>query len=115
MAHTFNKPGPGACTDCHTEESGGDWARYADDNDLKRTARRMMLMVDAINRTLHDIFASDERVRAMVLMVGGAHDIPPAALMLPQLAASDPRLAVAHRRGRAACARRGRATRAGRA
>ena len=38
------------CTDCHREESGGDWARYADDNDLKRTARRMMLVVDAINR-----------------------------------------------------------------
>ena len=39
---------------------------------------------------------ADERVRAMVLMVGGAHDLPPAALMIPQLAASDPRLAIAH-------------------
>jgi outer membrane lipoprotein-sorting protein len=38
------------CTDCHTEESGGSWARYADDNNLKRTARRMMLMVAAINK-----------------------------------------------------------------
>ena len=43
---------------------------------------------------------TDERVRAMVLMVGGAHDIPPAALMLPQLAASDPRLAIAHFAGK---------------
>jgi dienelactone hydrolase len=43
---------------------------------------------------------SDDRVRAMVLMVGGAHDIPPAALMLPQLAASDPRLAIAHFAGK---------------
>jgi hypothetical protein len=33
------------------DESGGNWARYADDNDLKQTTRRMMLMVDAINRT----------------------------------------------------------------
>ena len=22
------------CTDCHVEESGGSWARYADDNPL---------------------------------------------------------------------------------
>jgi photosynthetic reaction center cytochrome c subunit len=38
------------CTDCHTADSGGDWSKYAEDNDLKRTARRMMLMVDGINR-----------------------------------------------------------------
>jgi hypothetical protein len=38
------------CTDCHVDESGGNWARYADDNDLKRTARRMTLMVQNINR-----------------------------------------------------------------
>ena len=39
------------CTDCHVDESGGSWARYADDNELKQTARRMVLMVNAINRT----------------------------------------------------------------
>jgi photosynthetic reaction center cytochrome c subunit len=39
------------CTDCHVDESGGSWERYADDNDLKRTSRRMMLMVQTINRT----------------------------------------------------------------
>jgi hypothetical protein len=38
------------CTDCHTDESGGDWSKYADDNDLKRTSRRMMLMVANLNR-----------------------------------------------------------------
>ena len=43
---------------------------------------------------------ADDRVKAMVLMVGGAHDIPPAALLLPQLAASDPRLAIAHFAGK---------------
>ena len=42
----------------------------------------------------------DDRVRAMALLVGGAHDIPPAALLLPQIAASDPRLAIAHFAGR---------------
>jgi outer membrane lipoprotein-sorting protein len=39
------------CTDCHVDESGGSWARYADDNALKQTARRMLLMVSAINKT----------------------------------------------------------------
>ncbi len=38
------------CTDCHVDESGGSWARYADDNELKQTARRMVLMVNGINR-----------------------------------------------------------------
>jgi photosynthetic reaction center cytochrome c subunit len=38
------------CTDCHTADSGGDWAKYADDTDLKRTARQMILMVTAINK-----------------------------------------------------------------
>ena len=27
------------CTDCHVAESGGSWARYADDNALKQQAR----------------------------------------------------------------------------
>jgi dienelactone hydrolase len=43
---------------------------------------------------------ADDRVRAMVLMVGGAADIPAAALLLPQVAAVDPRLAIAHFVGR---------------
>jgi photosynthetic reaction center cytochrome c subunit len=38
------------CTFCHVAESGGSWERYADDNPHKRTARRMALMVSAINR-----------------------------------------------------------------
>jgi pimeloyl-ACP methyl ester carboxylesterase len=43
---------------------------------------------------------ADERIKAMVLMVGGAHDVPAAALLLPQLAATDPRQAIAHFAGR---------------
>src|SRR5712671_7578429 len=38
------------CTDCHTAESGGSWARYADDTPLKNTARRMVVMVNSINK-----------------------------------------------------------------
>ena len=39
------------CTDCHLEESGGNWAKYADDNARKQMTRRMMQMVDTINQT----------------------------------------------------------------
>jgi photosynthetic reaction center cytochrome c subunit len=38
------------CIDCHVEESGGDWSRYADDTQLKVTARKMVQMVNAINQ-----------------------------------------------------------------
>lgn len=38
------------CVDCHTLESLNDWSKFADDTDLKKTARRMMLMMNAINR-----------------------------------------------------------------
>ncbi len=39
------------CTDCHSYDSGGDWAKYADDTPLKRTARRMIAMMKQINDT----------------------------------------------------------------
>lgn len=39
------------CTTCHGDESGGSWERYADDPPQKQTARKMMLMVDALNKT----------------------------------------------------------------
>src|SRR6266849_3442736 len=38
------------CTDCHISESSGDWAKYADDTALKRTTRRMIQMVNTINK-----------------------------------------------------------------
>jgi outer membrane lipoprotein-sorting protein len=39
------------CIYCHAEESGGDWSRYADDNPNKQTARKMILMMNAINQS----------------------------------------------------------------
>lgn len=39
------------CTYCHLGEGGGGWAEYAKDNDKKVTARRMITMMNAINRT----------------------------------------------------------------
>ncbi len=38
------------CTDCHVAESSNSWARYADDTQLKQTARRMVLMMNNINK-----------------------------------------------------------------
>ena len=38
------------CTDCHVDESGGSWERYADDNPLKIRTRQMMAMMTAINK-----------------------------------------------------------------
>jgi len=39
------------CTFCHVDQSAGSWARYADDNAHKQTARRMIDMVTALNRS----------------------------------------------------------------
>lgn len=39
------------CTTCHGDESAGSWDRYADDPPQKQTARKMMIMVNALNRT----------------------------------------------------------------
>ncbi len=38
------------CLFCHVEESAGDWTKFALDNDNKKTARRMIAMVNAINK-----------------------------------------------------------------
>jgi hypothetical protein len=38
------------CIDCHTAESVGTWDRFADETPLKVTARRMIAMVNAINK-----------------------------------------------------------------
>ena len=39
------------CIDCHTPQSEGNWARFADDTPLKQTTRRMMTMVNAMNKS----------------------------------------------------------------
>ena len=39
------------CTFCHVEESSGDWSKYAEDNANKQTARKMILMMNAINKS----------------------------------------------------------------
>jgi hypothetical protein len=39
------------CTYCHLGEGGGGWAEYAKDTDKKQMARKMILMMGAINQT----------------------------------------------------------------
>src|SRR3989454_5070866 len=38
------------CIDCHTPESAGTWEHFADETPIKRTARRMLTMVNNINK-----------------------------------------------------------------
>src|ERR1041385_951891 len=38
------------CTDCHGDASASDWSKYATDTPLKLIARRMVLMVNALNK-----------------------------------------------------------------
>jgi outer membrane lipoprotein-sorting protein len=39
------------CVDCHVEDAGGDWAKYADDNDYKRTTRMMIVLMNNLNQS----------------------------------------------------------------
>ncbi len=39
------------CTDCHGDDSSGDWSKYADDLPMKQRARMMMVMMNAMNKT----------------------------------------------------------------
>jgi dienelactone hydrolase len=65
------------------------------------TSRGVVLAGYSMGALVHSLAGpADERVRAMVLMVGGAHEIHAAARLLPQLAATDPRLAIANFIGR---------------
>ena len=52
------------CTSCHGLASAGDVARFADDTPLKQTARKMILIVRAINQAN---FAGMRRVTCYTL------------------------------------------------
>jgi hypothetical protein len=39
------------CVDCHVADAGGNWAKYADDNDYKQRTRMMIVMVNALNQS----------------------------------------------------------------
>src|SRR5688572_17159162 len=65
-------------------------------------ASRVVLAGYSMGSWIHAMVgAADARVAAMVLMVGGAHEVPrEASALLPQLAAMQPDLAIAHFVGR---------------
>src|SRR5437867_6796170 len=43
------------CTNCYGDEVRGNWEKYAVDIPLKRTARRMIQVVNTINKDLFEI------------------------------------------------------------
>jgi hypothetical protein len=47
------------CTNCHGDQVLGNWEKYADDTAVKRTARRMVQVVNTINK---DLFGGREAV-----------------------------------------------------
>ena len=67
------------CVDCHTLQSVGSWDKFADDTPLKVTTRKMMLMVNAINK---DNFSG---VRSVTCYTCHRGDLRPK--ILPNLAA----------------------------
>jgi photosynthetic reaction center cytochrome c subunit len=73
------------CTFCHVAESNGSWEKYADDNARKRTARRMVLMMSAINR---DNFGGRQVVTCYTCHRGG--DRPKVTPSLAALYSSPP-------------------------
>ena len=75
-----------------------DLAEQRDDLD---TSKGVVLIGYSMGSWISSVVGpADDRVKAMVLMVGGATKIPPAALKVPQVAATDPRLAIPHFAGR---------------
>jgi hypothetical protein len=58
------------CISCHTEDSAGAWEKFADDTPLKQTARRMVLMMNNLNRTS---FGGQRRVTCFTCHNGNQH------------------------------------------
>jgi photosynthetic reaction center cytochrome c subunit len=67
------------CIDCHVPESVGGWERFADETPLKVTARKMMRMVDDLNK------ANFSGVRSVTCYTCHRGDLKPR--ILPSLAA----------------------------
>jgi photosynthetic reaction center cytochrome c subunit len=58
------------CVSCHTEDSAGAWEKFADDTPLKQTARRMVLMMNNLNKTS---FAGERKVTCFTCHNGNQH------------------------------------------
>jgi hypothetical protein len=84
------------CSDCHTEESGSNWAKYADDTPLKNRTRMMILMVQMINRTS---FSGQRMVTCWTCHRGTTHPrvIPDLAVQYSDMPDTEPDEIVANR------------------
>lgn len=56
------------CTDCHTTDTNDSWANFAADTPLKQTARRMIVMVNALNK---NSFGGQRKVTCFTCHQGG--------------------------------------------
>lgn len=56
------------CTDCHTTNTNDSWANFAAETPLKQTARRMIVMVNALNKTS---FGGQRKVTCYTCHQGG--------------------------------------------
>jgi len=65
------------CTNCHGDDVLGNWERYANDIPVKRTARRMIQVVNTINK---DLFGGREAVTCYT-----CHRGSPAPKVIPSL------------------------------
>src|SRR5438876_4585996 len=65
------------CTNCHGDEVLGNWGKYADDIPVKRTARRMIQVVNTINK---DLFGGREAVTCYT-----CHRCSPSPKVVPSL------------------------------
>jgi hypothetical protein len=56
------------CTDCHTADTNDSWDNFAAETPLKQMARRMIVMVDALNKTN---FGGQRKVTCFTCHQGG--------------------------------------------
>jgi len=56
------------CTDCHTTETNDSWENFAAETPLKQTARRMIVMVNALNKSS---FGGERKVTCFTCHQGG--------------------------------------------
>ena len=109
------------CTDCHIDESGGSWARYADDNALKQQTRRMVVMMRTINQanfggrqvvtcyTCHRGFSKPTVMPSINVLYGSPPPDEPGDLVaqVPNQPSPESGARQVHRRGRRRSASRG--------
>jgi hypothetical protein len=67
------------CAHCHAIDNGGGWEGYATETPLKRTARRMVRMVNAINK---DSFGGTRTITCNTCHRGDQHPKPVPSLTL---------------------------------